>query len=464
MVQTVAVYLFALKLCVQSSLDVLRSELSFQIHVRITEITGTYFSCCSVFKMDSNRRRNILVDLLVMTFGISAWIGITGTYLQLPQIIQTAPEGWNLPSYIVILTQSGNIALLIYMVYVKWCTVKIDDIYLIYITLGIGSLAAVLMAFFYQDTIYVDGQQRSIPLFIFTAMFAFVGCLSTVLFMPFIGRFRGIYLVTYMFGQGLNGLLSSLLSLVQGVGTSNCVRDNATDTTVIVHSEPLFQPSVYFLFIFVIFKLSVIAFVLLNKLQLCKDEYASTTSIEIDPSPTIENGSANLDGYESIPANVSHLSPMNFYYLMSILGVMSFLTNGLLPGLQSFSCLSYGVSAYHLATTLSSIANPLACLCSLYVARPLTSDITVLSSITALLSVYILITAVQSPTPPLYLSDTGNYLIVSVHALTNQLPETNTNIHCSLSTDNRLDGIHWTINIYKTFNSTVDALPWPKNT
>lgn len=42
MVQTVAVYLFALKLCVQSSLDVLRSELSFQIHVRITEITGTY--------------------------------------------------------------------------------------------------------------------------------------------------------------------------------------------------------------------------------------------------------------------------------------------------------------------------------------------------------------------------------------------------------------------------------------
>lgn len=362
--------------------------------------------------MESNHRRNVFVDLLIMTFGGSAWIGITGTFLQLPQLVQMLPESWNLPSYIVILTQSGNIASLIYMVYVKFGTKKIDDVYLIYFTLAIGALAAILMVFFYENTIILGGQQRSIPLFIFTAMFAIVGCLSSVLFMPFIGRFRGIYLVTYMLGQGLNGLLSSLLSLVQGVGTSECVKDNITDATVVIHdSEPLFQPSVYFLFIFCIFVLSIVAFVLLNKMELCKGEYASA-NFEMNIQSPNENGISNPNEYESIPTNVSQLSTTSFHYVMAILGVMSFLSYGLFPGLQSFSCLSYGVSAYHLSTTLSSIANPLACLISMYVARPIVSDITVLSSITSLLSAYILVTAVQSPTPPLYLSASGSYFIV----------------------------------------------------
>lgn len=344
-----------------------------------------------------------------MTFGISAWIGITGTFLQLPQMVQTAPEGWNLPSYIVILTQSGNIVSFIYIIYEKWSCIKFNDVNLIYFTLGIGCLAAILMAFFYQNTIFYANQEHSVPLFIFTSMFAIVGCLSSVLFMPFMGQFRGIYLATYMFGQGLNGLLSSILSLIQGVGSSQCQTDKIANETSVIHSEPLFEPRIYFLFLFVIYVLSSIAFILLNKLRLCKKEYSEANHCNDNNNASDKN----TDDYQAIATNTFHLSSMHFFLLIFIIGAISFLTYGVLPGLQSFSCLSYGTSAYHLSTTLSSLANPLACLVSLYISRTTVSDITILSATTTIFSVYILITAIASPTPPLYESSIGNWLIVS---------------------------------------------------
>lgn len=369
-------------------------------------------------EMDSNKKRNLFVDALVMTFGVSAWIGITATFLQLPQIVQTAPEGWNLPSYIVILTQSGNIVLLIYVIYDKWCAVKVDDSYLIYITLGIGCLAAILMAFLYQRTIFIDGEYRSIPLFIFTGMFAIVGCLSSVLFMPFMGRFRSIYLVTYMFGQGLNGLLSSVLSLIQGVGSTEC--NNSTDYNVPnssltkepVHVEPLFQPRIYFLFVFLILGLSTLAFILLNTMEICKKELSATDAFQTSSNGAANGLDVNLNGYQSIPTNAVYLSSVNFVYLVLLVGAIAFLNYGLLPGLQSFSCLSYGATAYHLATSLSSIANPVACLINLYISKPSVRQITALSVLTAILSTYILLTAAQSPTPLLYSTKYGSYLIV----------------------------------------------------
>lgn len=359
--------------------------------------------------MDTNRKRNFLVDILAISFGVSAWAGITGTFLQLPQIVQTAPEGWNLPSYIVILTQTGNIASFIYIIYEKWSTVKFDDANLIYLTLGIGCLAALLMAFFYQSTINIGGEERSIPLLIFTGMFAIVGCVSSVLFMPYMGRFRGIYLVTYMFGQGLNGLLTSVLSLIQGVGAPQCVKNNVTNETSVQYSEPLFEPRVYFLFVFGLLLMSSLAFILLNTLDTCKQEYAVA---EGDQKP-IDNATSNgQNGYQSIPTNAFVLSSTNFYYLMIILGVVSFLTYGVFPGLQSYSCMSYGSSAYHLSTTFSSIANPLACLFSLYTARPVVHRVSVLFTLVAFCSVYIVITAVESPSPPFHTLAIGNYLIV----------------------------------------------------
>lgn len=139
-------------------------------------------------------KRNIFVDALAILFGISSWIGVTSIFLQLPLIVSTAPEGWSLPSYIAITVQMGNIGSFAYVLYQKYSPKKIDDGLLIYVALLIGCVAAICMAFFYQVTMAIDGgnTQYSVALLIFTLLFALVGCVSSVLFMPYMGKYSGL--------------------------------------------------------------------------------------------------------------------------------------------------------------------------------------------------------------------------------------------------------------------------------
>ena len=63
--------------------------------------------------------RKLLVDVLASLFGIGAWIGINGIYVQLPLLVNTAPEGWTLPAYMVMLVQVANLGPILYTLYVK---------------------------------------------------------------------------------------------------------------------------------------------------------------------------------------------------------------------------------------------------------------------------------------------------------------------------------------------------------
>lgn len=363
--------------------------------------------------------RNLLVDLFVILFGVSAWIGITSIYLELPLIVDTAPEGWKLPSYIVIIIQAGNIASLVYVIYEKYSRIRIHDGHLIYGTLLIGCIAAFCLIFLYQHTVDVGGRPRSIFLFTFTGLLSIVGCLSSVLFMPYMGRFREIYLVTFMFGQGLNGLLSSVVSLIQGVGgTPICVPNNSTDgPPFIKHSSaPLFQPETFFLFTFGMLFISSIAFILLNNLKMCKREYA-VGEIMDGNEYHYDRTKRNRDDYENIPANVQHLSPFNYYYLLFLLAVISFFGYGMFPGLQSFSCLPYGNTAYHLSVTLSAIANPMACFLVMFVSHASIHNLSIQGLAGLMISSYLIYTSVKSPTPPFVGSIFGNILIVRTYML-----------------------------------------------
>lgn len=59
-----------------------------------------------------------------------------------------------------------------------------------------------------------------------------------------------------------------------------------------------------------------------------------------------------------------HLAHLTFIYIL--VAFVNALTNGVLPSVQTYSCLSYGPVAYHLSATLSSMANPLACFLSMF--------------------------------------------------------------------------------------------------
>lgn len=65
----------------------------------------------------SNRR--LLVDLLALMFGLGAWIGVNGVYVQLPLLVHDAPEGWSLPAHMVMLVQFANLGPILYTLYIK---------------------------------------------------------------------------------------------------------------------------------------------------------------------------------------------------------------------------------------------------------------------------------------------------------------------------------------------------------
>lgn len=67
----------------------------------------------------SLKNRKITVDILATLFGLGAWIGINGIYSQLPQLVFTAPEQWNLASHIVIVVQFANLGPILYTLYTK---------------------------------------------------------------------------------------------------------------------------------------------------------------------------------------------------------------------------------------------------------------------------------------------------------------------------------------------------------
>lgn len=361
-----------------------------------------------------SQNRNLLVDLLAIFFGISGWIGITSVYLELPLIVDKAPEGWKLPSYIAILVQAGNIANLIYILYEKYSPVKVRESQWIYAMMISGCVAALGLAFLYQQTGEMNGKQHSVWLLIFTGVFAAIGCLSSVLSMPYMGRFKEMYLVTYLFGQGLNAFISSLVALIQGSGGKrDCIiTSNSTETTAseLIGSEPTFGPRIFFLFVFVMMVLSLISFILLHNLDQCKRERVLAHA---NGSGGGDSKRYSVDMYEVIPTERYEMSRFTYFYLMLLIGAISFIGYGVFPGLQSYSCRPYGVMAYHLAAALSAFANPFACITAMFWSSISLKNLFAQSATIAVISGYLLYTAIQSPSPPFVGTLFGNVLIVS---------------------------------------------------
>ena len=54
-------------------------------------------------------RSSMIVHFLVLMFGAGAWIAVNGVWVELPIIVQSAPENWGLPSYLTVIAQVANI-------------------------------------------------------------------------------------------------------------------------------------------------------------------------------------------------------------------------------------------------------------------------------------------------------------------------------------------------------------------
>ena len=63
-----------------------------------------------------------IVHFLVVIFGAGAWIAVNGVWVELPLIVASAPEGWNLPSYLTVIAQVANVGpILVTLLQVTCC-------------------------------------------------------------------------------------------------------------------------------------------------------------------------------------------------------------------------------------------------------------------------------------------------------------------------------------------------------
>ncbi|KAK3912212.1 Riboflavin transporter 2 [Frankliniella fusca] len=390
------------------------------------------------------KNRVLLVDVLAALFGMGAWLSINGMYTQLPLLVFKAPEGWGLPSYIVVLIQAANIGGVIYGVMQQFCKGKALDSIFISILMFIGCLSLLLMSFFYGETVEIGEHAHSVPFLALVFTCALVACTSSVLFIPYMSRFRETYLVSYMIGEGLSAFVPSVTSLLQGVGGNPVCREvNSTDSVKKYEQyipPPLFSVSTFLILIFCLQLLSFVAFILLKTLPICKKQrnnqfssYKNNNEIEGARSNMMQSspekgrshtsdgdngrgGAFLTESHDSSPSPLtSQVKKMNnrtYTVFLIMQACASALANGLFPAIQSYSCLPYGNVAYHLAINLGSMANPVACYILFFVTYTSLSAISLMAFPAFVVAIYIYVTATLSPDPPLVNTQSGEALVV----------------------------------------------------
>ncbi|XP_073436881.1 solute carrier family 52, riboflavin transporter, member 3 [Dendrobates tinctorius] len=385
-----------------------------------------------------------LTHLLACIFGTGAWVAINGLWVELPLIVNDLPEGWYLPSYLTIIIQMANIGPLFVTVMHKVKPGWLKEVTVIYTITALGIVASFLLAFFWKQTTLIAGQMHSTGFLILTFFLSVVDCTSSVTFLPFMMQLQPKYITTYFIGEGLSGLIPGLLSLIQGVGMMACVNVtrnenttwlNATDDEYYIETQYFpakFSVQVFMFLLSIMMAFCLVAFFFLTRLSqedpnsnasllqstITLNSYSTTDvnlSCNTDPSDTskstehIHHGSGTPSDSDN---NLEKYSWGHYALIYFLTGWVNALTNGILPSIQTYSCMPYGNLAYHLSAALGSMANPLACLIAMFLPSRSLIVLVLLSVVGTGFGAYNMMTAVMSPCPILQNSNWGVGLIV----------------------------------------------------
>lgn len=137
-----------------------------------------------------------------------------------------------------------------------------------------------------------------------------------------------------------------------------------------------FSPLVFFLLLSFMMACCLVAFFLLQRQPRPREssiEDLLTSQVTLhsirpregeDLGPPDPGASSKAQGHPEEKTASDRPAHLAFIYVL--VAFVNALTNGVLPSVQTYSCLSYGPVAYHLSATLSSMANPLACFLSMF--------------------------------------------------------------------------------------------------
>ncbi|GBP80171.1 Riboflavin transporter 2 [Eumeta japonica] len=342
------------------------------------------------------RTRSLRLDALMVFWGLGTWLGVNGLFVQLPLLVERLPEGWALPSSIVLAIQVANVGMLAYIA-LKRLRPRASDAPYVAGLLALGAAALALNAFLYEHTAPLGGRERSVAFLVLTFCAALVGCTSSVLFYPYLRHFRAAYLYTYLAGEGLSGFVPGALALVQGVGGEpNCLPSD--DGTVLVphYPPPRFDTTVFMLVLAALSALSLFSFLIL-------DNWSGFASERVVASAADQ--SAEKEPQMSLRAR-------RWLCIFALTATLNALSNGVLPSVQSYSCMPYGAVTYHLAVSLAAMANPIVCLAGVWLPPVSARVLAAMLACATLPLAYVLATAALSPLPPLQTQGAGPTLVV----------------------------------------------------
>ncbi|XP_058419004.1 solute carrier family 52, riboflavin transporter, member 3 [Diceros bicornis minor] len=397
----------------------------------------------------------LLMHLLVCTFGLGSWVAINGLWVELPLLVMELPEGWFLPSYLTVVIQLANVGPLLVTLLHRFRPGCLSDVPVVFAVVAVGTVTCILLAFLWNVTSRVQGNYYSIAFVILTFFLALVDCTSSVTFLPFMSRLPPRYLTTFFVGEGLSGLLPALVALAQGSGLTTCVNVTETsDTTLrpqttgntnttqgasifvsaltgtapsVAHLQTRylpanFSPLAFFLLLSFMMACCLLAFFLLQRQprhwEASREDILSSqvTLHSIRPREEKELGPPGLvdsgKGQGQLEEKTAARPPAHLALIYVLVAFVNALTNGVLPSVQSYSCLSYGPVAYHLSATLSSMANPLACFLSMFLPNRSLPFLGVLAMLGTGFGAYNMAMAVMSPCPLLQGHWGGELLIV----------------------------------------------------
>ncbi|KAM9420145.1 solute carrier family 52, riboflavin transporter, member 2 [Salvelinus alpinus] len=358
--------------------------------------------------------------VLVALFGMGSWISVNGLWVELPVVVRILPEEWNLPVYLSVLIAFGNIGPIAVTITHHCAPGQLNERLVIHSIQVLAVVASIFLAIFWSQVATVAGEVRSVPYLLLTFVLALVCCTSNVTFLPFMFRYPPQYIRTFFVGQGLSALFPCVVALGQGVGKLECKLENGTVRAD--YLEENFPAQDFFWFLFVMLTISALCFVALTCREITEPASPETPEPEMvmtkdngEETHPLQNGGTLLSEdqveLEKAPPVQTFWTPRNIYLLV-LLGVSNALTNGVLPSVQSFSCLPYGTMTYHLSVVLGNIANPLACFVAMFVLCRSSVGLGFMSVAGGVFAAYLMALAVLSPCPPLLGSPAGVSLVV----------------------------------------------------
>eukprot|EP00066_Takifugu_rubripes_P009243 XP_003976016.1 PREDICTED: solute carrier family 52, riboflavin transporter, member 2-like isoform X1 [Takifugu rubripes] len=357
---------------------------------------------------------------LVAMFAMGSWISVNSLWVELPVVVNVLPEGWNLPAYLSVLIAFGNLGPVVVTITHHCAPGLLNERLLIHCLQVLSVLASVLLALFWSHTVSIGGTERSLVFLLLTFVLSLVCCTSNVTFLPFMFCYPPEYIRTFFIGQGFGALFPCIVALGQGVGKLECVNTNGTVKPIYLQEN--FPAQNFFGFLCIMLTVSSLSFWALWQRQ--------TMTLEDGQAQQSDNSGSERPGEESHPLHhggapvpegqkpveeqpltVTFWTQPNVY-LLSLLAVSNALTNGVLPSVQSFTCLPFGTVTFHLSVVLGNMANPLACFVAMFFVLRSLSCLGVLSLGGGVFAAYLMALAALSPCPPLLGTSAGVALVV----------------------------------------------------